>query len=209
MFEVNHNTRTLLQWWKGGEGWDLFKEPGNSEETVLTFSRQTCQLWDFLKNISRSLIMRGWDISWLCAYFKQIWYRVLCYWAELLMKLITRIQVNTALVLWAPHINSHSNSLCCVQSCAVMFRDSVLGNCSTFKSSYFYSTEDSGNIENPKQFTFNKEIGTFRTQRTVKICDFHNTRYQHFVHTAISASKPACKRRLKEKLMDLKYPYPS
>lgn len=213
MFEVNHNTRTLLQLWKGDEGWDLYKNPGNSEETVLAPDR-LANFETFWKIPAFAcMVMRGWNTHWPLAVFlfqtNLMVNPVLLGWTpDEIHESVMRIRVNTAPVLWAPHISSHSNNLCCVQCCVSMFRDSVLGTCNTFKSPYFHSLEDWRNTENPGQFTFNNEIGTFRSQRAVKIWDFHNTRYQHFMHTAISPSKPACKHIPKEKLMDFKIPCP-
>lgn len=109
------------------------------------------------------------------------------------------------------HGNIQPNSPCCVHDVVliIMFRDLVFRSCITFKSQYFHSVEDSGKIQNLNQFTFNKEMGTFRTQKSVKIHDFHNARYQHCVHIDISASKPACKCRVEEKLIDLEFTCPS
>lgn len=190
-------------------GWKLgYFQEASQQWGNCACSRRTCQLWGFLKNTSIHLYGNERLKYTLAACLFQtnlMVNPVLLGWTpDEIHESVMRIRVNTAPLLWAPHISSHSNNLRCVQCCVSMFRDS--GNCSTFKSSYFHSLGDSEKTENPNQFTINKEIGTFRTQRTVKICDFRNTGYQHFLHTAISASKPAWKCRLKEKLMDLKYP---
>lgn len=215
----NDEHGTIMAWNEKGMKAGIFsRKPGNSEEIVLSFYRQTCQLWGFLKKRMYKpfacMVMRGWLIRWLYAYFKQIWSWALFYWAELPDEThgsVMRIWVNTAPVLWAPHGNIHSNSPCCVHNVVliIMFRDLVFRNCTTVKSQYIHPVKDSGKIQNLNQFTFNNEIGTFMTQKSVKIYDFHNTRYQHFVHIVISALKPACKCRVEEKQIDLKFTCPS
>lgn len=126
------------------------------------------------------MLKKVWVTRWLQAYFKQIWSWVLHYSAELpdeTHESGTRIWVNTAPLLWAPHMAIFTQILLCFVHnimWIIMLRDSAFRNCSIFKSQCFHSVEDSGEIQNLNQFTFNKAMGTFGTQESVRMYDFPN-----------------------------------